>query len=131
MQLREEALDRIVSLGGSAVPTLLDRIADGDSDTASGCAEAIRQQQPLPDGAVERLLAAVRHPERLSNWSVWLLGNLPREHIAPIIAELQDTAPQLHYAISLLWSFMESWIARRWELRPATDNPELEDMDVV
>ena len=35
-----------------------------------------------------------------------------------IIAELQTTAPQLHYAVSLLWSFTESWIAQRWELNP-------------
>ena len=131
LQLREEALERIVSLGRSTVPTLLDRIAGADSDTAAGCAEALRQQQPLPNDTIESLVAAVRHPGRLSNWSVWLLGNLPREQMAPTIAELQDSAPQLHYAISLLWSFMESWIARRWELRPGTDNPVLEDADVV
>jgi hypothetical protein len=31
---------------------------------------------------------------------------------------LQADKPELHYAISLLWSFVESWIARHWELRP-------------
>lgn len=131
LQLREEALDRIVSLGGSTVPVLLDRIASESMDTASGCAEALRQQERLSDADIARLMDTVRQPERLSDWAVWLLGNLPREQVAPVIAELQTTAPQLHYAISLLWAFMESWIARRWELRPGTNNPALEDMDVV
>jgi HEAT repeat protein len=131
LQLREEALDRIVSLGGNTISVLLDRLGSESTDTASGCAEALRQQERLSKADISRLLESVTQPERSSDWAVWLLGNLPREQVAPIIAELQTTAPQLHYAISLLWSFMESWIARRWELRPGTDNPVLEDMDVA
>src|ERR1039458_3758104 len=46
-----------------------------------------------------------------SDWAVWLLGQLPRERVAPAIVGLQGSAPRLYYAISLLWSFMESWIA--------------------
>src|ERR1017187_9604609 len=41
-----------------------------------------------------------------SDWAVWLLGQLPRERVAPAIVGLQSSAPQLYYAISLLWSFM-------------------------
>jgi hypothetical protein len=47
-----------------------------------------------------------------------LYGHLPRDQVAEAIADLQQTAPALHYAVSLLWSFVESWIARRWELHP-------------
>ena len=131
IKLREEALDRIVSIGQSSVPILLERIHDTDTDTAAGCAEALRQQQPLAGDILDKIVARLRMPESLSIWPVWLLGHLPREQVAPSIAELQDSAPQLQYALSLLWSFVESWIAQRWELRPGPDTLESEDMEVV
>src|SRR5208282_3268087 len=53
--------------------------------------------------------------ETPSQWAVWLFGHLPRDQVATNIADLQQTSPALHYAISLLWSFMESWIACHWE----------------
>jgi hypothetical protein len=43
------------------------------------------------------------------------------------IAEVQDSAPALHYALSLLWAFAESWIARRWELNPNAEFPSSGD----
>ena len=55
--------------------------------------------------------------------TVWLAGHLPRERLAGAVAGLQRTAPELHYAITLLWSFVESWVGRRWELRPGVDLP--------
>ena len=64
-------------------------------------------------------------------WPVWLFGNLPRQQAAPLIAELQTTAPQLHYAVSLLWSFTESWIAQRWELNPSKNSQDTEVVEDV
>lgn len=130
-KLREEALDRIVSIGQSSVPVLLDRLSDPNDATAAGCAEALRQQTGVSDSILNTLIPKLQVADGESIWPVWLLGNLPRSEVAPRIAELQESSPRLHYAISLLWSFVESWIAHRWELRPGTAIPDLEDMDVV
>jgi hypothetical protein len=127
--IREEALEGIVSLGGTALPILLAGLRDANPDIVAGCAEAIRQQRPLPEKTLARLVDELRAPEP-SPWVVWLVGHLPREQVTTAIADLQDRAPQLHYAISLLWSFVESWIARRWELRPGAVYPPEENHDV-
>jgi HEAT repeat protein len=121
--IREEALEGITSMGGAAVPILLSGLRGTAMDVAAGCAEALRQQVSLPPEVVLELSEGV-HGSNASDWAVWLLGHLPRERVAPAIAGLQGSAPQLHYAISLLWSFMESWIARRWEVYPGPAGPE-------
>jgi hypothetical protein len=64
-------------------------------------------------------------------WTVWLLSHLPREQVATAIADLQDSPPQLHYAISLLWSFVDSWIARLWEPQAGPAFPSSEGLEVV
>ncbi len=130
-KLREEALDRIVSIGQSSVPVLLDHLSDPNDATAAGCAEALRQQTCVSTLIINTLIPKLQIADGESIWPIWLLGNLPRSEVAPRIAELQESSPKLHYAISLLWSFVESWIAHRWELRPGTTIPDLEDMDVV
>ena len=127
VKIREEALDRIVAIGRDAFPALSDHIGDADANLAVGCAEALRQQQ-LSDEMLRQLAPKLRDETLSSMWPVWLFGNLPRQQAAPFIAELQTTAPQLHYAVSLLWSFTESWIAQRWELNPSK-NPQ--DAEVV
>lgn len=127
VKIREEALDRIVAIGHEAFPTLSEHITDADSDLAAGCAEALRQQQ-LPDEMLRQLVPRLQGKTTASIWPVWLFGNLPRQQAAPIIAKLQTRAPQLHYAMSLLWSFTESWIAQRWELNPIKN---LQDTEVV
>lgn len=113
--IREEALEAIVSIGGTAIPILLLGLRNADSDIAAGCAEALRQQQqlllPVLDKVTEQL-----YTEQPSPWLVWLVGQLPREHVGTAIAELQETSPKLHYAISILWSFIESWISRHWDV---------------
>ena len=119
--IRDEALTGLVSLGGPAVAILLERLKDEETSVSAGCAEALRQLQPLPREVIESLTSEVRSGEP-TDWAVWLLGHLPREQVAPLIAELQQRSPEVHYAISLLWSFLESWIARRWELRPRASN---------
>jgi hypothetical protein len=66
-----------------------------------------------------------------SKWAVWLAGQLPREHVAAALADLQDTSPKLYYAISLLWSFMESWISPRWELNPQPSFRDIEEQNAL
>ena len=128
--IREEALEGITSIGGAAVPVLLSGLRGTAMDVAAGCAEALRQQASLPPNVITELTQNLQEPGA-SDWAVWLLGHLPRERVAPAIIGLQGSAPQLHYAISLLWSFMESWIARRWEVYPGPVGPEAGDTNGV
>jgi len=124
--LREEALEGIVSLHSDAVPLLLAGLREVDPATAAGCAEALRQYGALPAEAIDTLTAQLTG-ENPSKWAVWLAGHLPRECLADSIADLQETAPELHYAITVLWSFAESWIARHWELQPGANFPHMGD----
>jgi HEAT repeat protein len=126
--IREEALEGIVSIGGAAVPVLMSGLRGTEMDVAAGCAEALRQQSTLPDDVISQIARNLCGPNP-SEWAVWLMGQLPREPVAPAIIGLQDSAPQLHYAISLLWSFVESWIARRWEVYPEPRSHNLEDVE--
>jgi len=119
--IREQALEAIVSLGGDPVPELLNGIRGADMDIAAGCAEVLRRRQRgLADEVISRLAEDLRK-RAPSPWTVWVLGHLPRERVVNAIAGLQESAPQLHYALSLLWSFLESWISRRWEVYPEPD----------
>jgi len=121
--LREEALEGIVTLHSDAVPVLLAGLQEVDPAIAAGCAEALRQHGALSAESLGELTAQLASGNP-SVWTVWLAGHLPREHLTGAVAELQDTEPELHYAISLLWSFIESWIARRWELQPGANLPD-------
>jgi len=94
---------------------------DMNESIAAGCAEALRRKK-LPEQSILELVRQIRSASPPS-WAVWLLGNLPRETVAPLIADLQDKAPGLHYALALLWAFTESWVARRWELAPRAEFP--------
>lgn len=125
--IREEALEGIVSIGGLGIPLLLEGLREVEPDIAAGCAEALRQQQKsLPDEVIAQLTNHAKQRQTPS-WDVWLLGQLPREQVLNTIADIQDSAPALHYALSLLWAFTENWIARRWELHPNADFPASED----
>ncbi len=126
--IREEALEGIVSIGGAAMPLLVSGLRGMEMDVAAGCAEALRQQGVLPDEVISQIAGNLRGPNS-SEWAVWLIGQLPRERVAPAIIGLQKSAPQLHYAISLLWSFVESWIARRWEVYPKRQSPDMENVE--
>ncbi len=125
--IREEALEGIVSIGGLGIPLLLEGLRQVNPDIAAGCAEALRQQQrALPDEMVAQLASRAKELQS-APWAVWLLGQLPREQVLHTIADVQDSAPALHYALSLLWAFTESWIARHWELHPNADFPSSGD----
>ena len=121
ISLREEALESIAYIGQQSIPILLAGLSEVDGAVAAGCAEALRRQG-LPKEAIDSAVQKLMQPQP-STWVVWLLGNLPRNEVGPLIADLQESAPSLHYAISVLWSFTESWIARRWELRPKATFP--------
>lgn len=122
LDIRQEALDGIVGIGGLAIPLLVATLREaGQSDVMAGCAEALRQQADSPDLPVEDIVSLLT--EAQTSWPTWLVGHLPSERVAASIASLQDSRPELHYAITLLWSFVESWIARRWELSPDATYP--------
>ena len=130
VKIREEALEGIVAIGGPAIPILLAGLEEADDRIVAGCAEALRQQQPLQDSAISRLANQLRK-EHPSEWVAWLFGHLSRDQVAAAIADLQERSPELHYAISVLWSFVDSWIARRWELSPGTTFPLAEEAENV
>jgi hypothetical protein len=124
-KIREEALEGLVSVGGAATHVLLAGLREMNEDIVAGCAEALRRQ-PLPPEILSRINEDLHAPQP-SKWVAWLAGFLPRDATTAAIAELQNTAPQLHYAISLLWSFIDSWISRRWELNPGATFPESDE----
>lgn len=112
-RIREEALDGLISIGRPAIHLLLEGLEHRNNDQAAGCAEALRQLQPLSADALDRLTRNLGADS--SPWAVWLLGNLPKELVAPSVAYLQDSAPQLQYAMSILWTFAGSWVAKNWD----------------
>jgi len=119
--LREDALENIISLGATSLNVLLDGLRQNDEDIAAGCAEAIRQCNSIPISMLENLASDLERngPDEVSSrWIVWLLGQIPVEPLVPSIARLQDTKPELHYAMSVLWSFVNSWISKHWEMGP-------------
>jgi hypothetical protein len=52
-----------------------------------------------------------------SKWPTWTLAHLPKDAVAPHIAALQARRPDIHYAVSVIWTFLESWIAQDWTPR--------------
>ncbi|MCI0541325.1 MAG: HEAT repeat domain-containing protein [Verrucomicrobia subdivision 3 bacterium] len=121
VSLRHEALDALAAIGEPAVPVLLAGLRNQKVAIAAGCAEALRRS--ATSAQLLNTLVAELQSESPATWAVWLAGNLPREHFATAIAQLQHARPELHYALSVLWSFLDSWIAPRWELLPAPHFP--------
>lgn len=124
--IRQEALTGIIAMSGDALPHLLDGMVSENADIAAGCAEAIREIGNLSPEMIARL-AADAQQVNVHPWITWLLGNLPREQVAPFVAQYQDARPELHYALSVLWCFVESWIAQQWEPYIPGSHPVVEE----
>jgi hypothetical protein len=122
VSLRYEALDNLIAVGHPASAALVGGLEADDQRIVAGCAEALRQQPNLSKKAHQELVKIIQS-DRSNQWAVWLIGHLPREQFNTAIAELQYKKPELHYAISLLWSFVESWIARRWQVNTSAAPP--------
>lgn len=117
--VRDDALDAVGTLGTRPYGRLTAAILGGNDDLAAGAAEAIRRYSHLPETELRELVESLKgQPEQM--WVVWLLAHLPRgvAHVDAAVADLQDENPQAHFAISVIWTFLRSWVAPRWELFP-------------
>lgn len=117
LDLRRESLETLVGLGGRAVERLLAGLREANIDIIAGCAEALRQQDRLPANAISFLSTAIRD-NTPNNWIVWLVGQLGEPQLRSEVEKLRHASPQIYYAIQLMWSFTESWIAQRWIINP-------------
>ena len=113
--IREEALVALENFGASNLDALLAGLGDESSDIAAGSAEAIRRVRAVSGDHVTEIIAIAERSG--STWPVWTLAHLPRDDVRPYIAALQNRRPDIHYALSVLWTFLESWIAEDWTPR--------------
>lgn len=111
-QIREEALVALVEIGDAAFAPLLRGLAEESSDVSAGAAEALRRIADVPTREIAELAQRSR-----STWPVWTLAHLSRSAVAPHIAALQGERPDVHFAVAVLWTFLESWIAEDWTPR--------------
>jgi hypothetical protein len=54
--LREEALENIIGIGVASLDVLVEGLRQNDEDIAAGCAEALRQCEPIPLNVLEDLV---------------------------------------------------------------------------
>jgi hypothetical protein len=120
--IKEDALEAVATLEHKPFARLTDVVLDTDELLAAGAAEALRRYAIVPQAEFERLIAALKGGNE-QEWVVWLVANLPRgiDYVDTAVADLQNSQPRAHFAISVLWAFLRSWIAPSWELNP---NPE-------
>jgi hypothetical protein len=110
-EIREEALSAVAELGAAGVDPLVKGLSD-TPDVAAGSAEALRRLHGL---AVEHIAALAGSSG--GAWPTWTLAHLPKEAVVPHIAALQSKRPDVHFAVTVLWTFLESWIAENWTPR--------------
>ena len=108
-EIREEALVALQELGPVGFDPLLKGLAATSTDIAAGAAETLRRIRGAPAGEIATLAERAN-----STWPTWALAHLPKDAAAPYIAALQSKRPDIHYAVSVLWTFLESWIAEDW-----------------
>jgi hypothetical protein len=108
-EIREEALVALEDLGSAGIDPLLKGLSEESSDVAAGAAEALRRIRAVP----AKDIAALAEQSN-STWPAWTLAHLPKDAVTPYIAALQSKRPHVHYAVSVLWTFLESWIAEDW-----------------
>lgn len=109
LEIREEALVAVQELGDVAFGPLLSGLSAESMEIAAGAAEALRR---IPGAPAREVVALV--DQAASVWPTWALAHLPKGAVAPHLAALQECRPEVHYAVSVLWTFLESWIARDW-----------------
>lgn len=110
--IREEALVALQGLGSVGFDPLLKGLEAASAEVAAGAAETLRRIHGAP--AMEIATLAERAD---STWPTWALAHLPKDAVAPYIAALQSRRPEVHYAVTVLWTFLESWIAEDWTPR--------------
>jgi len=117
--LREDALRALEGIGDAAISELVPGLNASDPSIASGCAEALRRQEHLPDSVLEEVLDLADGSSRVI-WAAWLLGNLreARDRMSARVASLQTSNPEVHYAVSVLWAFLDSWVSKHWDPLP-------------
>jgi len=111
-EIREEALIALHGLGAVGFDPLLSGLEASSAAIAAGAAETLRRIR----GAPAKDIAALAEGSS-STWPTWTLAHLPKDAVAPYVAALQSRRPDVHYAISVLWNFLESWIANDWTPR--------------
>jgi hypothetical protein len=109
--IREEALSAVTELGTVGIDPLVEGLADGP-EVAAGSAEALRRLRDVPVKEI-----AILAEKSKTVWPTWILAHLPRELVVPYIASLQGKRPDVHFALTVLWTFLESWIAENWTPR--------------
>lgn len=107
-EIREEAMIALLDIGDVAVQALIKGL-NLSPDVAAGSAETLRRLRDVPVKEIARLA------EMSSlTWPTWILAHLPKDSIAPYIAALQTKRPDVHFAATVLWTFLESWISENW-----------------
>lgn len=119
LSIRGDALEAFDSLSDRPYAQLTKLLVDGNDDESAGAAEALRRYGSVPEQELQNLVGALTAGAE-KEWIVWLLGNLPRgvDYVDAAVAEVQQLNPRVHFALSVLWSFLRSWIAPLWELHP-------------
>jgi len=111
-EICEEALGALHDLGTVGFDPLVKGLEAPSAAIAAGAAESLRRIRSIPAKDIAALA------ERSSStWPTWTLAHLSREAVAPYVQALQSKRPEVHYAISVLWNFLESWIANDWTPR--------------
>lgn len=111
-EIREEALVALQDLGAIAFGPLVRGLEARSPEIAAGAAETLRRIRGAP---VQEIATLAERGN--STWPTWTLAHLPKEAAAPHVAALQEKRPDVHYAISVLWNFLDSWIANDWTPR--------------
>lgn len=115
VEVRSEALAALENLAESGLQALVGGLGDSSREIAAGSAEAIRRIGNLPRSQLESIVEIAESSR--STWPTWALGHLPSEDVRPLIATLQGKRPDVHFALSVLWTFLESWVSRDWSAR--------------
>ncbi len=114
LRIKEEALLALTQIGRASVKALVLGLGQDARDVAAGSAEVLRRLADVPIDDIMRLVEA----EPVRAWPVWTLAHLPKTVVAPRIAAIQERRPEVHFAVSVLWSFLESWVGEHWTRRP-------------